>query len=573
MVRVAMIYALMGFGAVQVANNFFFALDLPAWIAKLVAAIVLIGFPVALALAWAFDRPTRTRSERETAPDTTEVQPVSRARAALLVSAGIAAALGVGYLLYSGPLRGVFRAEPEPGRSIAVLPFENMGADPDTEYFSDGVTEDVITQLSKLDDLKVISRTSIMQYKDNDKPLRQIAEELDVATVLEGSVRREGERVRIVAQLIDARTDDHLWAETYDRDVHDIFDIQSDVARKITTALDFHLSPDQRERIERKPTTDLEAYDLYLQGRYFWNKRTPESLQTAIGLFEQAIARDGTFAEAWAGLADVYVVLPFHEREPLTDELDRARDAAEHALSLDPRLGEAHAVLANVAWYQWRWDDAERSFHRGLELNPGHATGHQWYAEFLAARGETEAAEQRMVRAVQLDPLSRIVNTDLGTIRYYARRYDDAIAQLRATLEIDSTFAHAWRELANAYEMAGRYTEALEASDHARQLRGVTLQPVSLSRQSFAQQPTAQKYFRLMLAETQPPEAMSPVSRARWHASLGETNAALRDLDQAVSDRDALVPFISVEPAFDSIREEPRFEDLLERIGLRQGRG
>ncbi len=553
-IRVAILYAIIGFSAVEVVTNFSQALNLPERTAAIVAAIVLFGFPVALVLAWAF--PSRsTGAPRTRWP---------RLLLALLVIAGVS------YIALSGRLGELFREqeEPDPGPSIAVLPFENIGGDPETEYFSDGMTDDVIAQLTKVGGLKVISRTSAMTYKNTRKSLRQIADELNVNTVLEGSVRHQDSRVRVVAQLVDARSDEHLWAETYDRELDDIFAIQSEVAEQIAQALQAELSPRQVARMERKPTEDVEAYQLYLKGRQAWNRRSVEDLGDAIDFFERAIARDSTFALAWAGLADAYVVLPFHHRRPLTDEPHRARAAASRALRIDPEMGEAHAALANVHWYAWQLDDADREFRRALELNPGYAPAHQWYAELLAARGNVAAAEAKMARAIELDPHSLIIRTDVATMRYYARRYDDAITLLRSTLQLDSTFDHAWSELAKAYEMSGRYLDALEAGDRARARRSEPMTPESALRLAFTEQPGAERYYRLMLAESEAWEGTSPVTRARWHIGLGDTEQALRGLEEAVRNPDALVAFIGIEPAFEPLHNEPRFKKLLSTIGL-----
>jgi TolB-like protein/Flp pilus assembly protein TadD len=551
--RVAILYAIFGFGAVEVITNFSEALRLPERTPTIAAAIVLIGYPIALAVAWAFP------------PRLTGSPPPARWRKLLVVGFVIGA---IAYATLSGRFSALFRGGRDATPSIAVLPFQNIGGGPENEYFTDGMTEDVIAQLTKIGGLKVISRTSVMSYKGTKKSVREIADELGVSSVLEGSVRREDSRLRVVAQLIDARADEHLWADTYDRELKDVFAIQSDVAQRIAQALHAKLSPRQVTRIERKPTEDVEAYQLFLKGRQAWNRRTPKGLHEAIDFFQRAIARDDRFALAWAALADVYVVLPYHHRRPITDEPERARAAASRALEIDPEMGEAHAALANVYWYEGRLDDADHEFRRALELNPGYATAHQWSAELLAARGDVAAAEARMARALELDPHSLIIRTDVGTMHYYARRFDDAIARLRATLDTDSTFAHAWGELAKVYELSGRYAEALDAGDRARTLRGEPPAQHTAQRVAFRKQPDAAHYFQLMLAESTGWEGTSPVTRARWHVGLGEKEAALHELEEAVRHPDALVAFIGIEPAFEPLYGHPRFKTLREKLDL-----
>ncbi|MGH7555574.1 MAG: tetratricopeptide repeat protein [Longimicrobiales bacterium] len=568
--RVAAIYGVVGYGAVQVANNFFPTLNLPAWTTTFVAALVVLGFPVALALAWAFDITPAGLTRTE--PVTTPTARSSPARRIFMLWAAVAAVV----LVYAAALRflpDLPSLRGEAGRrpaSIAVLPFENIGGDPENEYFSDGITEDVIAQLTKLGDLKVISRTSVMTYKDASKPTRQIADELGVATILDGTVRRSEGRVRVVAQLVDARSDEQLWADTYDRDLRDIFAIQSDISQRIARALQTQLSTDDRARLERRPTEDLKAYDLYMRGRYFWNKRSSEGLQRAAEFFQQAIARDSSFALAFAGLADVYAILPSYQRQPPSDEHARARAAATRALAIDPQLGEAHAALGYVSWYEWDWDTADREFRQAIDFNPGYATAHQWYGLFLAAWNRVPDGEARMARAAQLDPLSLIINAELGLVRFFARRYDDAIAQLHRTLEMDSTFGQAWAFLVPTYATAGHYDEALDAFLRFGALQGLPAETAARARREFDVQPTRAKYYRLMLALGPGPEEGGAAVRASAHASLGDKEAAFKDLERAFQSKEALLALVAVIPEFDPLRDDPRFDALLRKMNLRK---
>src|SRR5438105_2515259 len=327
-------------------------------------------------------------------------------------------------------------------RSVAVLPFENMSADPENEYFSDGVTDDIISTLSKIAALKVVCRTSTMQYKKTGKRIAAIAEELGVATILEGSVRRAGPRGRIVARLVDPRTAKQLWGETYDRQLLDVFEVQSELAHQIAGALATALSPEEKRRLEKKPTDQAEAYNLYLLGRYHANKWSEAEVQKAIGHFEGAIAKDPGYALAYAGLADAHELLSIGlSSKPATECLAQAKAMALKALELDDSLAEAHTSLAYARWLgDLDWRGAEREFRRALELSASYVTAHQWFAEYLAALGRHAEALVEIKRAQQLDPLSVPVNRAVGWVLYYARRYDEAIEEFQKTLEMDPDF-------------------------------------------------------------------------------------------------------------------------------------
>jgi TolB-like protein/Tfp pilus assembly protein PilF len=452
--------------------------------------------------------------------------------------------------------------------SIAVLPFDNIGGDAENEYFSDGITDDIIAQLTKLRDLKVISRTSTTLYKDARKSPHEIAQELGVATILRGSVRRQANRVRVVVNLIDARSDEQLWAESYDRDLNEIFSIQSDLAQQIALELLSRIPNDARARMRKQPTHDVIAYELYLRGRWLLHRRPQDGVPRAIDLFEQAIARDSAFALAHAGIADAYVVLLSYDPAPHGGEHERAGAAAERALHLDPRFGEARATLGYVRWYQWDWEGADADFRRALQLNPGYATAHQWYGLFLAAWGKPEAAEARMARALQLDPLSLVINAELGLVRFYARRYEDAIAQLRRTLEMDSTFALAYAFITRVYEQTGQYREAMAAHDRSAG-HGATSHRDEELRRAFEREPTAENYYRLRISEAPAPEEGAGVEHARWNAALGNVDASIANLELGFRNHELLIGFIAAEPSFDPLHGHPRFEELLTRMNLR----
>ncbi len=352
-------------------------------------------------------------------------------------------------------------APPRPATSIAVLPLANLSGDPAQDYLADGMTDELITKLAGISALRVISRTSAMRYKGVSKPLPQIAKELNVASVVEGSVTRSGGQVRITAQLIDGRADRCLWSEDYNGSVNDLLAIESQVARAIAQQVTRTLSGNGQSQLRAEADIPPEAYDAYLKGRYFWNKRTEDGLRTSIGYFHQALAKAPAYARAWAALADSYLLLGENWERPAGESFAKAREAADKAVELDDDLGEAHAARAALEADLGHWDQAEPEFRRALELSPGYATAHQWYAEELAAHGRTSEALEQIQRARQLDPLSLIVNVQVGYIDFLARRYYAAISELRAAIQMDPHFFFAHADLGQAYEQKGMYREAI----------------------------------------------------------------------------------------------------------------
>ncbi|MCI0402312.1 MAG: tetratricopeptide repeat protein, partial [Acidobacteria bacterium] len=344
--------------------------------------------------------------------------------------------------------------------SLAVLPLDNLSGDPEQEYFAEGVREALTTELSKISALKVISRTSAMRYKKTDKPVPQIAQELDVDALIEGSVAREGDQVRITVQLIHGPTDKQLWAESYQREVRSILILQSDVAREIARQIKIAVTPAEAARLVTTRSVNPKAHELYLKGRFHWNKRSEEGLQKATAYFQQALEQDPRFALGYAGLADSYLVMAHWEFLSGREAYPKAKAAASKALELDNTLVEAHTALATVSYqYSFDWTGAEKQFKRALELNPGYATGHQWYAEYLSAAGRHQEAIAEIKRAQELDPFSLIVNAIGAFVFYFARQYDEAIDEGHRTLELDSNFYPAYIYLFWAYEQKGMHEQ------------------------------------------------------------------------------------------------------------------
>jgi len=454
-------------------------------------------------------------------------------------------------------------------RSIAVLPFENLSGYPENAYFTDGIQEEILMRLAKIADLKVVSRTSTVRYKRSPENLREIATQLGVANVLEGSVQRTADRVHVNVQLIKAASDTHLWAEAYDRKLTDIFAVESDIAKTIADTLQAKLTGSEQNAIAAQPTENTEAYQLYLRGRYLWNRRTGENLQKALAYFEQAAEKDPHYALAYAGIADSCVLIPIYAAGTPQDYLPRARASAQKAVELDDTLAEAHTSLAYVFFYDFENAQSVKEFERAISLNPNYAMAHLWYGLGpLSAMGEFERAIAEEKRALELDPISPIINADLGTVYTLARRYDEAIAQLRDTVEMNPQFYGGHRCLGWALELKGatgeaiaEYHKAFELSDDPMMLAMLAHAEASIGKQNQARQILGQ------LTEEAKARYVPAYAFAVIYLALGEKDHALDWLEQAARDHDGFYTnLIKVEPFLDPLRGDPRFETLVSRI-------
>jgi TolB-like protein/Tfp pilus assembly protein PilF len=459
-------------------------------------------------------------------------------------------------------------AEPTGQKSIAVLPFVNMSPERENEYFSDGMTEELITALSKVEGLRVAARTSAFVFKGKNADISEIGRRLKVGTVLEGSVRKAGNRMRITAQLIDARGGYHLWSDAYERELRDIFAVQEEIARAIVGALKVRLAAESGAPLVKPTTADLEAYHLFLQGRYFWNQRTEMGLRRAAEYFERAIQRDSTFAAAYAGLADVYVVLPHYSDVSGREAYPRAMQAVTRALDLDSTLAEAYTSLAALlADWRWDWAGSSRAYRRAIELNPGYPNVRHWYGEYLGQVGLPKEAVEELGRAQELDPLSRIIGSDLAWALYLDHRYDSAIAQARRTLELDPNFPPAHVQLVRVYLAQERITEAMAELQRAVKLAGRIPSNQRLLAYAYGRSGQRQKALSLIneFRERWPDE---PASIALAYVGLGQREQAFRWLDQAVEERDGTLTFLIFDPLLDPLRSDPRFSRVLSRMGL-----
>ena len=456
---------------------------------------------------------------------------------------------------------------------LAVLPFGNLTGDPGQEYFADGLTEELIAQLGRLNPkrLGVIAFTSARQYKDTSKGIDQIGRELKVHFILEGSVRRTKDRVRIAAQLIQVSDQTHLWAEAYNRTIDDIITIQTEVGERVANSLAVELLPEHQSALNPTSTRNSIAYDSYLRGRYYWNKRTEDDFWKSLKYFETAIEQDASYAPSYVGLADVYNVMAFHSGLAPAEARAKSRAALEKAISIDNRFAEAYASFAYAKLlYEWDFAGAEETFRHALELNPNQVPGHYWYALFLSAMKRPTEALAHIQTAMQLDPLSLVSNCHKGWVLYFARRYDDAIQQLLNTIEMDGNFALARYFLGLVYLRSGRFGDALtqftkakeNSNGHPAALAGLSAAHAFLG---------TKKESRKILAALERLRShryVPPYYLALVHVSLGDAARALDWLEQAFEERSGYLSNMLADPALDSLRRDPRFINLMSRVGL-----
>ena len=456
-------------------------------------------------------------------------------------------------------------------QSLVVLPLENLSNDPEQEYFADGMTDQLITNLAQISALKVISRTSAMRYKGTKKSLPEIARELHVDAVAEGAVMWVGGRVRISAQLIEAPTDYHLWAASYERDLRDVLSMQEEVTRAIASEIRVNLSAQEQARLASTRPIDPEAYRLYLKGRYYWNKRSLEGFQKAIEYFQQATAKDPAYALAYVGLADTYTYFSFFDVVPPREAMPKAKAAAARALEIDNRLGEAHVSLGYVSYmYDWDWPAAGKHFEQALTLNPAYSRAHTFYPFYLSSLGRSEEALAVAKHSLDLDPASPAVSHSLAVQLYLARQFDNAIDQAHKTLELDPNFAISYELLGEVYVSRGMYREGLsELEKYSALSRGRAMSLALLGYAHARLGERSQALRMLEQLEATSKERYTPAfSFAVVYAGLGEKDQAFAWLEKAYGERTSRLGYLKVEPLWDPLRPDPRFADLVRRIGL-----
>jgi TolB-like protein/DNA-binding winged helix-turn-helix (wHTH) protein/Tfp pilus assembly protein PilF len=456
-------------------------------------------------------------------------------------------------------------------RSLAVLPLESLSSDASQDYFADGMTDELISDLGQISALRVISRTSVMTYKHAHKPLPQIARELNVDAVVEGTVVRSGDQVRITAQLIQAVTDKHLWSQSYEGDIRNTLALQNQVASAIADQIRINLNPQERAALKTAKVVDAEAYQSYLKGRFFWNKRTADGLRAALAYFNQAIEEDPKYAQAYSGLADTYALLGDWQYAVMTtkEALPKAKAAAVKALDLDSTLGEAHNSLAFcLDGFDWDLESGGKEFRRAIELNPGYATAHHWYAWHLALLRRYDEAIAEMKKAQNLDPLSLIIDADLAELLALANSYDESIVQSRKAIEMDPNFALAHNQLALAYLQKHRNEDAVAELQKAVRLSGGS--PTCIANLARAYVASGKRTEAEELLSDLKKRSTSGYSHASEiaviYASLGDTDQAMSWLEKGYDER--FNPGVLIRPGFDPLRSNPRFQDLTSRVGL-----
>ena len=567
--RALIAYGIAAFAVLQISEPVTHALHLPEWTLTFMVVALGAGFPIVILLAWAFDV-SPSGIERTAAP-----RPDARAGLAgvrltlVLVGVGLlVAAPGVSWHFLA---RRTAPALPEHANasrtaSVAVLPFVNMSREKDDEYFSDGVTEEVINALANVEGLHVVSRTSAFAFKGKNVSVRTIGEELAVATVLEGSVRREGSAVRITAQLVNAADGYHLWSQTYDRELRNVFMVEDELAHSIVQALRPRLVKTTSPLV-REATASIDAHDLYLRGRHFASKRTEQGLKRAIDLFQQAVDLDPSYALAHVGLADSNLLLIEYGRARLADANPKAKAHAQKALELDHDLAEAHVSLAAISENEFDWKEAERKYRRAIELRPGYATAHHWYALLLLRNGRFAEGRAEAERARQLDPVSLIINNLIGVVSMYAREYPRAIGEFTRTLELAPAFPPAQRGLRDAYFYSSRYADALAVHDKLSEKGPEEVACRAQILLALGDRAAATSLLR-ELEDPSTAQPVSPASLAGVYVFLDEKEQALLLLERAYAEHDFRLAGLKTDPDWDPLRSDPRFQRLLRQVNL-----
>ena len=574
--KVAVAYAVIVWLLIQVATQVFPFFEIPNWAVRLVVLVLIAGFPVALVFSWAFEitpegivRETDVESGKSITHHTGK-KIVAITIALAIIAAGLLAFRLFGPKLVVPQHSEVATAIPE--KSIAVLPFDSLSEDKSNAYFAEGVQDEILTRLAKVADLKVISRTSTQHFKSEPDNLPQIAKQLGVAHVLEGSVQRANDQIRVNVQLINALTYAHLWADTFDRKLTDIFAVESEIAKTIADTLQAKLSGSEKTALSKKPTENPEAHELYLKGRHFWNLRTEANIKKALEYFQQAIEKDPSYALAYTGLADCYAIIPNYADRPPKEDYARALAAAHRAIELDDSLAEAHTALANALGADLQFAAAEAEFKRAFALDPNYASAHQWYGECLQSLGRFDESIAELQRARDLDPLSLIINTILASVYYTAGRNEEALQQLQRAFDLDSDFGVAYWVRGQIFETKGEPDKAIEdykKSESATPL-DQTQAVIACVYARSGRAADARKILDELMTESQH-SYVSSYALAQIQATLGNKDEAVQLLEKAYDERSipvggAGVGGPKIDNRFDSLRDDPRFQKLLAKF-------
>jgi len=573
--KVAVAYAVVGWLLVQITTQVFPTFEIPNWAMRLIVLAIIIGFPIALVVAWAFELTPQGLKRTEDADLAAQTRTKPHAWIYIVI---VGTLLSVGLFFigrYSAknatPRQDASAARTEAAtvsqKSIAVLPFDNLSRDPDNAYFCEGVQDEILTRLAKVADLKVISRTSTQHFKSTPDNLPQIAKQLGVAHILEGSVQKKSDQVRVNVQLINALTDAHLWADTYDRKLTDIFAVESEIAKTIAETLQARLTGSEKSSIAKTPTVNPEAYELYLKGKFFAEKRTGADLRKSIEYYDQAIAKDPNYPLAYVGLANSHLLLSVYGALSPKEAASPAKAALKKALELDDSLAEAHASSGLLATLELDLNRAISELERAIQLNPNNSTAHHWIALPLMTMGQFDRGVAEAKRAIELDPLSLIINSDLCWVYFNGRRFDEAEAQARKTLEMDPRFYVAHFYLGEALQFQGKLTDAIAEFQKSVELNN---DPFSLAMlgQAYARQGKTDEARKILarLREQAKSQYISPYAFAVVLTALGDKTHAIDELDRGYDDGGFYISLIKVDPLFDDLRGDPRFEALVQKV-------
>jgi TolB-like protein len=584
--RVGIAYLVLGWVLLQVVDVVMPILVLPDWVARLVLLLLGIGFPVVLVFAWAFELTPEGVKREKDVDRSQSITPTTGRKLDRVIIAFLAVAV---VLLLADRLIGTDRAPtdtesanaPVGGRSaaelptetvsadksIAVLPFINMSDDAGNEYFSDGISEELLNVLVRVEGLRVPSRTSSFTFKGSNKKIADIGKELNVDHVLEGSVRKAGDRIRVTAQLIDVNTDTHLWSETYTREVDDIFAVQDEIAQAIVSALKVTLSGAGQKSLSQHSTSNVEAYNKYLLGRHLWNQRTVQSLKAAVEPLREAVALDAQFDQAWAALADAYALIPEYRGGSIAEYVPLGRQAAEQALAINPDSARALTTRAYLkAMYEYDFAGANADFARAVALEPGYATGHQWYGEILATQRRTDEALEQMELAIEADPRSAVVAHVKGWILMYAGRPDEALAQYQSARNLDPSMPPILGNMETLYLMRGEYAQARLLSAELGRILHID-QSTDQAVIDAMENPALKERALEMLRQWQDlPDGT--LDRGLYLALLGESDQALANLELAFAQGDPYAIHMNRISLYDPLRDNPRFQALLAKMNL-----
>ncbi len=567
--KVAVAYAVVAWLLIQAASIVFPTFDAPGWVMKVVVVVIAIGFPLALIMAWAFELTPQGIKRTEEVP---REQSIARSTGRKLDFAIITVlTLAVGLLLFDR-----FRSKPQThesgktAKSIAVLPFENASNDPNAEYLSEGISEALINSLTEVQQLRVIARTTAFHYKGTDVDPRRVGRELQVAAVLTGKVRQMQDALSVQVDLVDATTGAQLWGEGYDRKISDVIAVKQAIAQEVTEKLKLKLSGEEQRRLVKRDTTNAEAYQFYLRGRYFWNKRTPDGIKQALAQFQQAIARDPNFALGYSGLADAYLLLEQYVGVPWSEVMPKARAAADRALQIDDSLAEAHTSSAVTYQFNWQWTEVEPEFRRAIALNPNYPTAHHWFSLYFNVKGQLDDALREIKRAQELDPLSPIISTNVAIVLLRKNEIDAAIEECQRIIEFDPNHPSGYDWLGQAYFKQGRLAEAIVQREKA----------VELSHRSSPQLSLLACLYAITGRRTEAVGILNELEDSyRRHEAIGQHLAAiyygLGDEDQGYAwlekdfeQHSGELPFMLTRPQFEHLRRNPRVADLVRRMGL-----